>query len=172
LGRFVKIPVSAARNGRRILQGGDLLTKAAIAVLLLLTLGVLIGRFTVQPVARAQNGCSVASVKGSYGLAINGFFYDVDGLQGVYSSAGLAVADGAGGISGTDTVNIDGVPTRGRQFAGSYIINNDCTGAMNLKDSKGNTLTNMDLVVTNGGKNVSLIDYDTDLILNGTATLQ
>ena len=148
------------------------MTKAALAVLSVLALGVLIGRFTLQPVARAQSGCSVASLKGSYSVAINGFFYDVNGNQGVYASAGLVAADGAGGITGTDTVNIDGTPTRGRQFTGTYTINADCSGSVSFKDSKGNAIGNMDLVVANGGKDVALVDYDVDIILNGTAKLQ
>lgn len=146
--------------------------KPAIAALSLLALGMLIGRFTTPTVARAQSGCSVATLKGSYSLAVSGFFYDSDGFQGVYASAGLASADGAGAITGADTVNIDGTPTRGRQFTGTYTVNADCTGTMNLKDAKGNGLTNMDLVVANGGKDVALVDYDGNLILNGTAKLQ
>ena len=143
--------------------------KRAIAVLVLVTVAVFIGRFTAQPVAREQSGCSVATLKGTYGFAVNGFFYYSEGSQGVYSSAGTAVADGNGAISGTDTVNLDGRPTRGRQYSGTYTINNDCSGSMNLKDSKGNVIANMDLVVTNGGKNMMLVDYDTDTIFNGTA---
>ena len=148
------------------------MTKAAIAVLSLITIGLFIGRFTHQPVARAQNACSVMSLQGSYSLAVNGFFYDLDGLQGVYSSAGLAVADGAGGITGVDTVNIDGTPTRNRQFTGTYTVNANCTGTMNLKDSSGNAISNMDMVIATGGKDVALVDYDPNLILNGTAKLQ
>jgi hypothetical protein len=147
--------------------------KRAIAVLAFMTFGAWIGRFTVQPpVARAQGGCTVASLKGAYGLAINGFYYDANGFQGFYSSAGLAVADGNGSITGTDTVNLDGTPTRGRKFTGTYTVNSDCTGATSLKDASGNVLANLDLVITNGGKDVALVDYDTDTILSGTAKLQ
>jgi hypothetical protein len=150
----------------------NFVTKKTTAVLVLVALAVLIGTFTVQPVARAQSGCTVANLKGAYGLAVNGFFYYMDGTQGVYGSAGVVVADGNGAISGTDTVNIDGTPTRGRQFSGTYSINNDCTGTVNLTDAQGKKIVNMDLVITNGGKDVSLVDYDTDAILNGTAKLQ
>jgi hypothetical protein len=146
--------------------------KKASAVLALVALAVLIGTFTIQPVARAQSGCTVANLKGAYGLAINGFFYYKDGSQGVYASAGVAVADGNGGIRGTDTVNIDGTPTRGRQFNGTYSINNDCTGTVNLTDAQGRVIANMDLVIANGGKDVVLVNYDADSILNGTAKLQ
>ena len=82
------------------------------------------------------------------------------------------MADGNGGISGTDTVNLDGTATRGRQFNGTYSINADCTGTVNLADAQGNAIVNMDLVVANGGKDVALVDYDTDTILHGTAKLQ
>jgi hypothetical protein len=145
--------------------------RGAITVLLVLAVGVAIGKFSVQPVARAQTGCSAASLKGAYSMAVNGLFYDADGFQGVYASAGLTVADGAGGITGTDTLNLDGTPTRARQLTGVYSINPDCTGTMNVKDTSGNVI-NMDLVVANGGKDVVLVDYDADMILNGTAKQQ
>jgi len=148
------------------------MTKKAITVLALVALAVLIGRFTVQSIARAQDGCAVANLKGAYGLAINGFFYYQDGTQGVYASAGVAIADGNGGMSGIDTVNIDGAPTRGRQFNGTYSINNDCTGTVSLKDAQGKAIVNMDLVIANGGKEMALVDYDSDVILNGIAKLQ
>ena len=148
------------------------MTKTAIAVLAFLIFGVWIGRFGVQPIARAQGGCTVANLKGAYGLAVNGFFYDNEGSQGVYSSAGLAVADGNGGITGADTVNVDGSPTRGRQFTGTYTVNADCTGTMNLRDASNIPITNMDMVIANGGRDVVMTDYDTDMILNGTAKLQ
>jgi hypothetical protein len=125
-----------------------------------------------QPVARAQSGCSVASFKGSYSLSVSGTFYDVNGFAGVYASSGLAVADGAGAIIGSDTLNYDGTPTRGRQFVGTYTINSDCTGAMNLKDLKNAPIVNMDLVIVNGGKDIELVDNDPDMILTGTARLQ
>ena len=75
-------------------------------------------------------------------------------------------------ITGADTVNLDGVPTRGRQFTGTYTINSDCTGTTSLRDASGNVIANLDLVVTNGGKDVALVDSDTDTILSGTAKLQ
>jgi hypothetical protein len=146
--------------------------KKTIAVLALLILAGLAGRFTAQRVVKAQSGCTVGSLKGSYSIALNGFFYDADGFQGVYSSAGLAVADGTGAVSGSDTVNFDGAPTRGRQFTGTYTINSNCTGSMILNDSTGAEIVSLDLVVANAGKSVALVDYDANMILNGTATLQ
>jgi len=146
------------------------MAKTAIAVLALISLGLGIRTFKI-PVARAQNACSVTSLQGTYGLAVDGYFYDTNGFQGVYASAGVAVADGAGGITGTQTLNLDGTPARGVKFTGTYTINTDCSGTIMLKDSTG-TSTNMDIVVTNGGKDVVLVDYDPDLILHGTAKLQ
>src|SRR5262249_62371966 len=99
-------------------------------------------------------------------------FSHSDGSVGGYASAGVGNADGNGGISGNDTVNIDGSPTRGRQFNGTYSINNDCTGTVSLKDTQGKAIVNMDLVITNCGKDVALVDYDGDVILNGIAKLQ
>ena len=146
--------------------------RTAVAFLALISFGLGILTFKAAPVARAQNACSAATVQGSYGLAVNGFFYDSSGFQGVYDSAGVAVLDGAGGVTGTDTVNIDGTPIRGRKFTGTYTVNADCSGTMILKDSTGAALTNMDMVVTTGGKELVLVDYDPDLIIHGTAKLE
>lgn len=68
------------------------MSKTTIAVLALVSLGLCIATFKTAPVVRAQNACSLTSLQGSYGLAIDGFFYDVDGFQGIYASAGVAVA--------------------------------------------------------------------------------
>ena len=46
-----------------------------IAVVGLVAIIVVAGKFTVQPVVRAQDGCTNASFKGAYGFAINGFYY-------------------------------------------------------------------------------------------------
>lgn len=149
------------------------MTKNAPAVFALVVLAILIGRFTIHPpVARAQSGCGVASLKGSYSLAANGFFYYQDGSQGVYGSAGVAALDGNGAITGTDTVNLDGNPTRNRQFTGTYTINSNCTGTMNLVDSQNKPILNMDLVIADGGKEVDLVDYDSGAIITGAAKLQ
>jgi len=156
----------------RIVSRRDFVIRAAIAVFALLTIGVLIGRFTAQPVVRAQTGCTVASLKGAYALSVSGLFYDADGIQGVYASGGLATADGNGGITGADTVNLDGTPTRARQFSGTYTINSNCTGSMSLNDAQGNSIANMDLVIANAGKSVALVDYDANMMLTGTATPQ
>jgi hypothetical protein len=149
------------------------MTKKAAAVCALVALAIFVGRFTSNPpVARAQSGCTVASLKGSYALAVNGFFYYQDGSQGVYGSAGVAVADGNGAITGTDTVNIDGSVTRNRQFTGTYTINTNCSGTINLVDAQGKQIANLDLVIADAGKEVVLVGYDSGAILNGSAKLQ
>jgi hypothetical protein len=43
---------------------------------------------------------------------------------------------------------------------------------MNLRDSSNVAITNFDIVIANGGKDVALVDYDPNLILNGAAKLQ
>ncbi len=135
---------------------------------MLVVAGVGIWKLTNQPAARAQSGCSAATLQGAYGFSLSGFFYDPNGFQGVYAAAGRAVADGSGGITGTQTINLDGTPSRGVSFAGTYNINADCTGTMNI--DSGNS--NFDLVVTSGGKEISLVDYDPNFMLTGTAKLQ
>src|SRR6266705_422207 len=64
-----------------------------------------------------------------------------------------------------DVQKRDYTPTRGRQFTGTYSINNDCSGTVNLVDAQGKGIANMDLVISNGGKDVALVGYDTGFIL-------
>ncbi|MCC6390217.1 MAG: hypothetical protein IT167_06420 [Bryobacterales bacterium] len=140
--------------------------KAALfAIPILLAAGAGIWRLTNQPVARAQSGCSAATLQGSYGYVTNGFFYDANGFQGIYAASGRAVFDGTGAITGTESHSMDGVPARGVQFSGTYTVNADCTGSINAG-------SNIDFVVTNGGKQITLVSYDPDFIVSGTATLQ
>ncbi len=146
--------------------------RGLIAVVAAVAIGLVAGRFSVQPVARAQSGCTNASLKGSYGYVINGFFYDQDLNQGVYAEAGGLVADGNGALTGVSTSNVDGTVQRGQKFSGTYTINADCSGNMTLTDASGNAMGLRDIVLTNGGKQVAMVDADTNIIISGTATQQ
>lgn len=143
-----------------------------IAAVGLVAIGVVAGRFSVQPVVRAQDGCTNASFKGAYGFALNGFYYDQFGNQSVYAANGRTVADGAGALAGTETVSFDGAIQRNLTLAGTYTVNADCTGTWNFTDSKGAAVGNFDVVMTSGGKQVQLVEYDRGVIISGTATQQ
>ena len=78
------------------------------------------------PAAKAANGRSLASVKGTYGYTLQGTIASTTPLAGL----GIVVADGNGGLSGTETLQIYGQGTQTQTFQGSYTVNNDGTGTM------------------------------------------
>jgi len=69
-------------------------------------------------------------------------------------------------------VSFDGAIQRNLTLAGTYTVNTDCTGTWNFTDSKGAAVGNFDVVMTSGGKQVQLVEYDRGVIISGTATQQ
>lgn len=143
-----------------------------VAAVLAAAIGLAVGRFTVQPVARAQEGCTSATFKGVYGYVHNGSFYYQDGSWGAYAAAGKMAADGNGAVSNTETASFDGVVQRNQNYSGTYSINEDCTGTANFTDSNGKAIASFDLVLTGAGKGVQMIETDTDTMISGTAQQQ
>ncbi len=102
--------------------------------------------------------CSNASLKGTYAYSSQGFVEvtpDVSSAGFVpWAQTGLIVYDGQGNItSGTFTVSTttaNGGPFRGT-FTGTYIVNGDCTGTVQVDLGDG-TLFNFDLVVQGPAK--------------------
>lgn len=148
--------------------------KVFIAVVVAIAAGLAIGRFTAQPVARAQDGCTNESFKGVYGYVHNGAFYyqDGSGNWGYYAAAGKMAADGNGAVANTESASFDGYVQRNQNYSGTYTINADCTGTATFTDSSGKTIANFDLVLSNGGKDIQMVETDADTMISGTAKLQ
>ena len=100
-------------------------TLAAALVAVLLGWAVAGGVFTTRP-AHAENGYTNLSLKGTFGFTIQG----VAGGP-IVSGYGLLAADGNGGVTGTETLQLPGGMLR-RSFQGSYVVNPDGTGTMTL----------------------------------------
>ena len=78
--------------------------------------------------ARAASGYTAASMKGTFGYTLQGQVGQSTPLAGL----GMIVADGNGGLSGSETSQVYGVGTQTTPFQGSYTINNDGTGTMTI----------------------------------------
>ena len=78
------------------------------------------------PAAKAANGRSLSSVKGTYGYTLQGTLGNTTPLAGI----GMLVADGNGGLSGTETLQVYGQGTQTNAFLGTYLVNSDGTGTM------------------------------------------
>jgi hypothetical protein len=107
--------------------------------------------------ARAQSGCLVGSIQGSYGYQYTGFVFPSAGAPAMVplADAGRVVLDGNGGYTGADTFSVNGLVVRSTQ-AGTYTVTPDCTGSSVAKDSLGNTIAT-DFVIVNGGAQIAVV---------------
>jgi hypothetical protein len=78
--------------------------------------------------AHAQTAYDATALRGAYGFTEQGGVGTSNPLVGL----GLITADGVGGVTGYENVQIYGVGTQTRAFQGSYSVNPDGTGSMTL----------------------------------------
>jgi hypothetical protein len=144
-----------------------------LAVVMLLGLGLLCGRLSREVRVKAQDGCSLQSLAVPYTYALSGSYFDSLGRAYGFSSAGRFVPDGNGNFTGVDTNSDGALVTRGRKYFGDYTVNaTDCTGSAVFKDTGGRPFANVDLIITNNGKNLNFIQSDLGTNIAGTAQQQ
>ncbi len=107
--------------------------------------------------AKTQGECSNATLKGSYGFTLSGFLLDHPGvplLGGTlaFAESGVRTFDGAGNFSDSHTVASLAGTIFQPAATGTYSVNSDCTGSMNV----GTSLTE-DFTIVNGGQEVEFI---------------
>lgn len=108
------------------------------------------------PVVHAQetgSGCSLSSLKGSYGLDRQGML--VTSILGLpapapWGEVAFENFDGAGSFYGKATVNAGGAVVSGT-VTGTYTISSDCTGTKTVNTSVGVTVHEA-IIVTAGGR--------------------
>lgn len=124
----------------------------------------------------AENACDNTSWNGAFGLSASGTQYDSNYYTYLIGIAGRVVADGAGGLSGVETMNYDGSPYR-IALGGSYTVNSDCTGSITLTmadASSGSSYgsQHFDFVMVNDGKELDITETDAGYIVTGTLKKQ
>ena len=78
------------------------------------------------------------------------------------------VADGKGGVTGTDTFSLDGTIAH-RTYTGTYSMNEDCTGSIVLQVTAGGTSAtgHGDIVAVNNAREINFIQTDPNIIFSG-----
>ena len=147
-----------------------MIKKSLLLIAIAIALGSWTRRITAPPQARADEGCTNASLSGAYGYTNKGFFYSSNGL-GIFASSGRFVADGNGNLTGADTLSIDGSVTRGRKYTGTYNINSDCTGTMIFQVGTAGA-NNFDIVWNDNGREIKFVETDPNTMITGTAHQQ
>ena len=96
-----------------------------------------------RAIAAPPTTCSNASVKGLYGLFITG--YDSSGFYQM--GVGQFNSNGAGKLTGVETVSDDGTIYNNLAQTGTYSIAADCTGSGTITNVKNGTQSHYNFVV-------------------------
>jgi hypothetical protein len=103
----------------------------------------------------ASDGCSVASLRGDYGLLLTGQVLQVGPIVAV----GAATFDGKGNFVADQTVNVNG-NVKQAQLTGTYTVNRNCTGIADVVGAGPHSF-----VIIAGGKEMDLMDNNTAEVL-------
>jgi len=114
---------------------------------------------TVQ--AQGKATCTVAGLKGNFGIEANGVFIGV----GAVALDGLFALDGKGNVSGTESGSIAGSIFTEQSVSGTYTVASNCTGTLTVT-VLGQT-EHSSFVVTNGGKGMLLLETDATTVVSG-----
>jgi hypothetical protein len=107
--------------------------------------------------ANAQDGCGVATLNGNYGFNYEGnASRGKNGADRPWAAVGLLTFDGAGNLSGTFTISVDGTITTGNPYSATYTVNSDCTGV--IAGTPGTGADSFTFVIVSGGAEVYAID--------------
>jgi hypothetical protein len=114
--------------------------------------------------------CTLRTIDGTYGYIVNGTNVGGTLIPGPVVAVGFVNADGAGRLTATDTVSVNGTIVR-RAISGTYTINSNCTGQLTFADNLGQT-THLDFVVTQDRQEFLFVQTDTGAVTTGTAKKQ
>lgn len=117
-----------------------------------------LGDAGIVPTAQAA-ACSLTTLRGVYGYTATGSRPAV----GNSAAVGVLTFDGAGNVTGADTLTVNtGVFAR-RTITGNYTVNANCTGSMSLVVDS--TPAEHDIVIVGSGKKIlTILDDATGLV--------
>jgi hypothetical protein len=123
---------------------------------LLATIFALVVLVTLVPAANAAQGCTAATLTGSYAFTFSGFFQN-QGRNSPISGIGSGTLDGKGNVSATVTASFDGNLST-FPYTATYTVNPDCTGSVTATPGSG--LANFSIVIVRGGAEVLGAEID------------
>jgi hypothetical protein len=120
---------------------------------------------TILGTAQAQvsNSCSVAGVKGTFGLQGAG----TEIGTGPLAISGQITLREDGTVNGTGTVSINGSIATKQNISGAYKVGHQCQGSAVIQVGNQGT-THLNLVVVNGERGILFIQADAGSLLSGS----
>jgi hypothetical protein len=117
-----------------------------------------------------RDRCGESTLRGGYGSNITGSFFLSPTAFVPIASVGRMVFDGSGNVAGTDTNSFNGAISR-YPFTGTYVVNNDCTGTLEITLANGFVITN-DIVIVDDGSEVNLVQTNPGTAATGVLKRQ
>jgi hypothetical protein len=113
-------------------------------------------------VAQGTATCTNAGVKHTYSMELTGSWIST----GQVAMVGQLVLNGKGTISGAATLSLYGTIVNNVSVTGTYSIDSNCTGTMQITPS-GESAINLALVIVNADKEMVAVETDTNTIVSG-----
>lgn len=137
-----------------------------IGLLVVILTGVLAttgSHLNLVPHAKANQGCTLKTLRGNYGGVWTGLIYSgappqtPQTIGGFWPYDGMEVStwDGAGNFSASDVFAVGGTPGQPANDSGVYTVNSNCTGTLTLT----NGLT-FDFIILGGGRGIKFAETD------------
>lgn len=114
--------------------------------------------------SQAQSGCSVATLRGAYLYAQDGFVIagPTASERTPFAQAGREIFNGDGTMSGVATGNFNGTILR-VTYSGTYAVEADCSGAVTFTDSE-NVVSHYDIAIQDGGVEFGFVQTDDNIV--------
>lgn len=114
--------------------------------------------------SEAQTGCSIASLKGVYIYAQDGFTVagEMASQRAPFAQSGREVFNGDGTMSGIATGNFNGAVAR-LTYSGTNTIDADCSGAVVFTDTDG-VVSHYDIALEDGGAEFGFVQTDANVV--------
>jgi hypothetical protein len=120
---------------------------------------------------RSERSCDAGTLFGSYGIATTGFIVGA-GPVGPVGDVGVISFDGNSAVSQTTTVSLNGMIIPSRPSTGTYMVNPDCTGSLEVTLPPPAGLSQSNFVIVDKGKELRLINTGNGRVLVGNARKQ
>ena len=115
--------------------------------------------------------CDERTIAGNYGYKFTGTFFVSPTTSLPLTSVGRMIFDGTGNVSGTDFGSFGG--SFGTYTAtGTYTVEADCTGTLNVTLNPGGFTIDNKIVVVDNGKEIFLIETNPGAVVSGVIKQQ
>jgi hypothetical protein len=111
--------------------------------------------------------CSLRTLNGCYGFTFSGTILGLGPIAGI----GVINYDGQGHATITQTLNVNGSGGIPDTVTATYTVNSDCTGSEVITQTDG-SLTHIDFVIADHGKEILTLPTDPGSVITGTAKKQ